>query len=1090
MTLRTLPPAAILASLCLAAAPPAPAGDWDVTAPHGPYRDVEFTVDEGTWMSVDVSPDGETLLFDLLGDIYAVPAGGGTARLVHGGPALQIMPRFGPRGDRMVYLSDASGSDNIWTSAADGSDAAPVTDETVDVVVSPTWGPEDHFVAAKTHAQASETGSSELRLYHRSGGKGRLLVAKPENGTNVFEPEVSPDGRHLYYTERVTALHQSHIFIDPNHVNFAVMHRDLETGATERLIGGFGGATTPRVSPDGERLAFVRRVKAETVLFVYDLESGEQRPVYAGLSRDAQASFIPQGTYYPRYDWFPDGRHIAIWARGKLRRVDTVTGAAEVIPIEVTARHRVTQAPHPDIELAPETFTVRAIEHLTAAPGGDAVTFTGLDRLWSKSLPDGTPHRLTDGDVIETDPAYAPDGRRIAYAAWDDEKRGAIRVVAAAGGEPRTVARSPGVVHGPAFSPDGKTLAYQVSSGDKCVGGYSGEPGLYTVPADGGEPRRLTGDGRRPRFSPDGSRIYFLAEHEGLPAVASVARDGGDRRVHVVAADPDVSTLRPSPNLRTIAFKDRRRIYVAPYRETGEPMTVGASQNAIPVTEVTPGGGYALTWGADSRSLHWAVGPQLHTARIDAPAAGGRRVAGHSQEALNLEVESDVPDGGLAFVDARLITMRGDEVIERGTLVVEGNRIAAVGPSVEVTVPDGAKVIDAAGKTILPGLVDMHGHLNDCYYANAGLKPQKVPSHYAALAFGVTTNYDPYTSDLPTFALTEKRRAGLSVGPRLMHTGLPLHGRAGRPDGSYVPIDDYADAERVLALKDALGAPAVKSYKQPMRRQRQQIVAAAREHGIMADAEGEAHFYFNLSMILDGYTALEHNLPVPTYHDDLIQLFAHSDTAHTPTLIILFGGQLGENYLYQTTRSWEDPRIRDFVPETTSGYNYIASPHSAPPHVRGMTTAQVAEELWDIGIRSVADSMKELMDAGVTINAGSHGQIQGVGLHWEMWLLAEGGMSEHDVLRTATINGARTLNLDHRLGTLSPGKLADLIVLEDNPLADIRHTRSVSQTMINGRLYDSHSMDEIGNHPRPRGAFYWEQRETADGLWSPAWGNQ
>jgi hypothetical protein len=257
----------------------------------------------------------------------------------------------------------------------------------------------------------------------------------------------------------------------------------------------------------------------------------------------------------------------------------------------------------------------------------------------------------------------------------------------------------------------------------------------------------------------------------------------------------------------------------------------------------------------------------------------------------------------------------------------------------------------------------------------------------------------------------------------------------------------------------------------------------------MVDVEGESNFYHNLTMILDGNTNLQHNFPVANYYDDVVQLMKAAQSSHTPTLIIVFGELLGENWIYQHERVWEDPKAWTFIQVTTSGYSPLAPGHYAPPWVRGMTTVLAAEALYDVGFRSVSRSMKKLDDAGVTVSAGSHGQAAGLAQHWEMRLLAEGGMANHHVLRAGTLNGARTLGLDGQIGTLEAGKLADLVVLDGNPLEDIRNTNTVRYTMVNGRLYDAYTMNEIGNYDRPRGKFYWEAGRPGPGTvdWNRAW---
>ncbi|MBL8265892.1 MAG: PD40 domain-containing protein, partial [Steroidobacter sp.] len=414
---------------------------WDVRDTGQPATDAEFTVTEGTWMSVDVSPDGRTLVFDLLGDIYSLPATGGDAKLIHGGAPMQRGPRFSPDGNQLLYISDESGGDNAWVSTVDGMNARQVTHETVNAITGPTWSPTgDAIVAARLFSSDEKLHAAELRLFDmKSGGSGRPLVDAPANGENVHEPQLSRDGRYLYYTEKLTAPSKAVVFIDANHIHYAIMRRDLRTGETEELIKGFGSATTPQLSPDGRSLAFIRRVKTKTVLFLYDFASGEQRPIFDDLDRDAQADYTWQGIYYPQYGWFNDSRHVAIWGKGKLLKVDMQTATATQIPFRVQAKHRITTPPRFTHDLAPKTFPVKAIRQLAYSPNSEAVVFNALGRLWRKATPSATPVRLTRSSALEFEPAFSPDGRRIAYVEWTDEAGGVLKVASADGSGSKTL---------------------------------------------------------------------------------------------------------------------------------------------------------------------------------------------------------------------------------------------------------------------------------------------------------------------------------------------------------------------------------------------------------------------------------------------------------------------------------------------------------------------------------------------------------------------------------------------------------------------------------------------------------------------------
>jgi Tol biopolymer transport system component len=1067
----------------------APTTDWDVAQTGQPSRTVEFTTSEATWTTVTVSPDGDSVVFDLLGDLYAVPASGGTAELVLGGPAMHKMPIFGSD-RRLLFLSDADGHDNAWACDTDGGNLRQLTREADQgILTEPVWGPSGSLVAGRIFPQHRKLFASQIRLYEvdrGDDGEGRVLVDVPSSGRDVLEATVSRDGRYVYYTERLTT---PRIYVDANHTNFAIRRLDLAEGRTDTVVGGFGGAIRPVPSPDGRSLAFLRRVKARTVLFRLDLTTGEQRPVFDDLDRDNQAVWEVQGNYFPRFSWFPDSRTVAIWCRGGIARIDMHSGEKTPIPFTARCRHTVVDPVRPRHELAPAKVHARALRHPAFGPGGREAVFVALGRLWHTRLDGGRPRPVGDHGRHAAEPAYHPDGSEVAYVEWDDERGSRLcRVRAGEWNDISEVTETTAVIRQPAFSPDGRTLAYRIQPHDAHLGGAGLRPGIYLVDLDGGSPTYLSDADDAPVFGPDGDRVYATTtEHSGdEPSVVlfSVDRHGKDRREHARTSSVDTYELRLSPDGRWLAFRDQHRYHLVPYRETGRPLTVSGSVTEVPGTLLMEHGGHGLSWSPDGRSLHWAVGPRLFSLAV--PADGPVDPAAAREDEVELTVPADAPNGRIALVGGRVISLRGEEVIERGTVLVENDRIAAVGPMHDIAVPADATVVDCTGKTVMPGLVDGHGHIDGA--VEDAVTPQKQANRYAALAFGVTTNFDPFSSELPTFESAETTQAGLTRGPRWIATGSAVHGRPHNFFHLYTPIESYEDALRVVRNKAALGALSIKSYKWPARKHRQMLVKAAREVGVNIVVEGETHFYNNISMILDGHTNLEHNLPVATLYDDVVQLMAAAEVSNTPTLVVAFGELFGENWAYQRGEVWKDPRVRTYIQACLSGYSPLNTPYEAPPHARAMTTIHVDEEIYDIGVLSVSRSVCRLDEAGVRINAGSHGQMPGMAMHWEMALLAEGGMPPHRVLRAATANTAESLGVGDQIGSLEAGKLADLIVLDANPLEDIRNSARVVMAMVNGRLLDAQTLDEIAPDPKPRTRFMWELQDTSGIDWAEPWG--
>ena len=1045
--------------------------EWDVLNPPFDLKTVSIETDQTTWSSLDVTPDGKQFVFDMLGDIFIASTNGGNARALTQDFAWNIHPAVSPDGKEVAFISDRDGLSNVWLMDIDGSNLRQITKEKKYLIHAPKWSPDGQYLLVTKGIMSSRSiPAGEIWMYHKNGGDG-LAIKERVHGkseqNNIADPVFSANGDYIFYTQDITGSSRFSYNRDPLKQIFAITRFDRSTGEEERYISGTGGAVVPTPSPDGKYIAFIRRVKEKTGLFLKNVYTGDETPLFLGLERDMQEGFGTEG-YFAYFDWMPNSKQIMFWTAGKFHTIDIDTQEVSSLDINVKTEMKYADALRFPVDVSPDEFDVKAIRWAQKSPNGKQILFQALGKLYVKDIKSGTSKRLTkQNDHDEYYPRYSNDGKKIVYTTWNDQKLGDIRVVSARGGKGKVVSTDPGHYVEPSFSTDGELIAYR-----KFTGGYlldpthSVEPGLYVLNLDEKQTTRVAKSGFEPHFSGDNSRVYFTESVGGTPypetQFSSVNLRGEDKRTHLYGGDK-VSEYRLSHDKKWIAFVHQYNTFVAPFVDNGKKVNIGPKMTSLPVKQLSARAGNYMTWAPNNDSVGWSHGPRYFERSLDQAFAflsdDDKDLPEPTDTGIELSFKqkTDKPKQVLAISGGKIVTMRNadniQEIIEDGVVIVRNNRIEAVGTADDIEIPSDALTLDASGKTIIPGLIDTHAHGAQ---GRSEIIPQQNWSQYSNLAFGVTTIHDPSNDTTEIMAAGELQKAGQRVAPRIYSTGTILYGAEAL--GYKAIINDYDDAYyHVQRLKD-LGAISVKSYNQPRRDQRQQVLLAAKKQEMMVVPEGGGKFQQNISMLVDGHTGLEHSLPIAKGYDDLTQLWKATKFGYTPTFVVSYGGLMGEEYFYDRTEVWKNERLMRYTPHFIVDRRSIRRPTAPDEQYNHVEVAKYA---------------KELRDNGVGVHIGAHGQREGLAAHWELWIMHQGGFSAFEALRGGTIDGARHLGMDKDLGSIEVGKLADMVIIDGDVLSDIKRSEFVTHTVINGRVFEAATMNEVGSEIK-RQPFFFE----------------
>jgi Tol biopolymer transport system component len=1068
-----------------------------------PERSVHLQVSEGTWMSLDVHPAGEKFVFEFMGNLFELSINGGEARQLTGGMAFDTQPSYSPDGAKVVFISDRSGGDNVWILDLETMETKQRTRGNNYRMQSPIFTPDGKYIIAARAGLRS--GVHKLWMYHVDGGSGTELMDTPEN-MKAIEPAFGGDERYLWFSQRTSDWNYNAIL-----PQYQIAKFDLETGERHTQTARLGSAFRPTLSSDDKWLVYGTRHDQETGLRIRDLENGDERWLAYPIQRDDQESRATRDVL-PTMSFTPDNRSVITTYGGRFWRVPVDPGAETTeIPFEIDT----------EIELGPQLefkypieddsqFIARQIRDGVPSPDGSRYAFTVLNDLYVMDLPEGTPRKLTELDKVEAFPAWSPDGNWIAFATWDPNEGGHIYRKRADGRRSaQRLTTEPGIFQQIAWSKtEDRIVAVR---GDKR--NYYEAPGpfvpfaadeLVWIPAAGGDTNFIASTNGRsnPHFVKNDDRIYLNHGQRGL---ISIRYDGTDEREHlsVTGSSPPgqqqparASLILKAPQGDQALAQVGSDIYTVTIPRAGDAPTVnvGNPDNAaFPSSKLTDIGGQFPAWSWDGRSAHWSIGNAHFTYNLDLAEERKREQELYDREkeerkeeedgngdegeieeidqngnnedvdrpkdyepvefAIELNAERDVPGGVVALRGATVITMNGYEIIENADLVIRNNRIEAVGENGAVNIPSNADIRDVSGKTIIPGFVDTHAHVRP--FRN--LHQPQIWSFLANLAYGVTTLRDPQTGTTDLLTYADQVESGAMIGPRIYQTGPGVFWNE--------QIRDLDHARDVLMrYSKYYDTKTIKMYVAGNREQRQWILMAAKEQELMPTTEGSLNMHMNMTQLIDGYPGQEHNYPISPVYRDVIQVTAESKMAYTPTLLVTYGGPWAENYFFMKENAANDRKLRQFTPRRDLDGKALR---------RGAGWFHEDEYVMDRQSKIV----NQIYDAGGINGVGSHGQLQGLGYHWELWAMAWDDMDPHKALRIATIQGAEALGLDGDIGTLEEGKLADLLILNRNPLENIRYTNTIDRVMKNGRLYDGDTLNEIWPEQQAIGRLWFHEEE-------------
>ncbi len=961
---------------------------------------ISYRADSFTDPTLDVSPDGQRLYFSAMGEIYAVPIAGGSAEPLPLGPGWKMRPAISPDGLSIAFLSDRGAGIAAWRSPL-SADRPPVGQAVPDhEAYTLAWVDNDTLVSA---GGSMRDGSGLGLTVDYVGEHGDARLAGQSIATN---PTAA-----VYPVASMTADHEGNVFLHRGNI----VRADASTGIENVVFAvGEDPISQPRVTSDGAWLGFATMSGGSTHLMLKNLASGELRSTGCRLNPFSRSSSSPGRE--PSYAFIP-GHHAVVLERDGQFHKCTFEGVET--PIAIEAEVRVDLAPRIRPSLIQQTGAPRLPLDLTSTGDGRIVAFSSAGHVWIQNRTGGQTHRISSSDAQERTPAFSPDGRSLAYVERFQDQSSSLRLLDLETGTSTVLTRSPAALGSPAWSPNGRRIAFV----EKSVNYPADEATLRWLGLDGsaGVVGQIKNSGFEPfpRIAWDSSGSAILYTQWQRPNLILLSHPLDAEPQQLLSADHRARELFVSPSGRFVALRTRDGIYTTPILLSSGDRPNFSWADIRSMKRLWVGGVDHLQWRADD-SLLWSVQNRLMEA---SPGEEPRLVAD-----LSLPAEPTAEPERRAYVGATVISMDRAGTIDGAVIVTRGRTLEYVGTREGAPDLSGIATTDLSGKWIVPGFIDVHAH-------NIGTEISEINApvsqfNLAELSFGVTTVFDPSASSFveSTVAWAMSQRDEF-IGPTIYGTGVPVLGNAGHRN--QMDVESYEHALVLASDIAGRGGLMIKEYRQGTRQQRQWLAQAALATGLGITSDEDEIPAVALPLIMDGYTAVEHAVEGP-FREDIKQFLIQSQASLTPTLGT---GAIEAGFVSESDLT--DPR-RDCLFSAAR----FAHRSSVP----------VSESLISTGMGVALADYADLLNRGARVTIGGHGDAWGLDFHWELELLAMGGATPINLLQAATMNGAEKLGLESRIGSLVQGKDADFIVLNANPLEDIRNARNIERVVRRGRV--------------------------------------